>query len=529
MKPLIVILVVSALVFGLAKPMALLFSTENDFSRRRNVWFALTIIAFLSPNFWLFAVVAVPLLAWAGRKDSNPVALYVLLLHVIPPIPVEIPGPGIEVFDLNNYRLLCFCVLIPTAIALRRSKDRPRGMTAMDVLLLAYGALQIVLFIPPDLPSHIILPDSPTNVLRRAFLFFIDVYVLYFVVSRGCRTQHAIKEVLAAFCLSSAVMAAVALFEFVRHWLLYVDLAAGWGSNPRATFYLMRGNYLRAQVTAGHPLLLGYLLAIAFGFWLYLQLHIKRQNGEPATQLLTGRLRPLGYPLVMAFGIWRYIQSFIQKRKLIPLTLFWLGLLAAYSRGPWIGALVIYLAFVALGRRALSGLLKASVILGVLGVALAVSPIGKQIMSTLPFFGGSVDIGNLDYRQRLAQRAWELIQQNPLFGDQLASTRLQDLRQGEGIIDLVNSYAEIGLHYGLIGLSLFIGVIVVGLFKTYLFARVNMLREPELASLGACLCACILGTLFMMASISFGLGLEKMYYVLAGLAAAYSALETQKA
>jgi len=33
----------------------------------------------------------------------------------------------------------------------------------------------------------------------------------------------------------------------------------------------------------------------------------------------------------------------------------------------------------------------------------------------------------------------------------------------------------------------------------------------------------------MMASNSFGLGLEKMYYVLAGLAAAYSALGTQKA
>src|SRR2546421_645051 len=114
-KALIIILAFAALVFRLAKPVARKFSSECDFSRRRNVWFVLTIVGFISPNFWLFALVAVPLLFSAGRKDTNPVAFYLLLLHVIPAIGIDIPVVGIKrLFQLDIYRLLSFCVLIPT-------------------------------------------------------------------------------------------------------------------------------------------------------------------------------------------------------------------------------------------------------------------------------------------------------------------------------------------------------------------------------------------------------------------------------
>src|ERR1700737_2139082 len=185
-KALIVVLAIGAVIFHFARPIALRFGAERDFVRRRNVWFVLTTTAFLSPNFWLFALVAAPLFAWAGRKDSNPVAFYLLLFQVIPQIPIDIPVPGLNAFfQLDNYRLLSLSVLVPTAWRLRQSKgtDRIRGTTAMDILLVAYCVLQLVLFVPPDLPNHVILQDSPTNDLRRGFLFFIDIYVLYYVVS----------------------------------------------------------------------------------------------------------------------------------------------------------------------------------------------------------------------------------------------------------------------------------------------------------------------------------------------------------
>jgi O-Antigen ligase len=493
-KAMIVVLGIAAVIFRFAKPIALRFSSEQDFSRRRNVWFAMTVTAFLSPNFWLFALVAIPLLAWAGRRDTNPVALYLLLLQVIPAIPVNVPMVGMSyLISIDNYRLLSFCVLIPTALRLRRSKDPARihGLQAMDYALLAYGAVQTFLFVPPDLPDHTILHDSVTDFLRRTFLFFVDTYVLYFVVSRSCSNRRAIAEAQAAFCLSCAVMAAVAVFENVRHWLLYTDIAIRWsGYNALAEMsYVMRGDTLRAQASTGHALALGYLLAIAFGFWLYLQRHIPSSRSRIAVVLV-----------------------------------LWLGLLAAYSRGPWIGAVAIYFAFAALGPRAIPQLFKAIGVALLIAGAISLSPLGDRIVSVLPFLGGAVDSGNLTYRQRLAERSWELIQEHPVFGDQLAFTKMEDLRQGQGIIDMVNTYAGIALFDGLVGLSLFVAFILMGLIKTFRTARRMTQADPDLALLGVCLGSCILGALLMIENCSFIMGIEKMFYVLAGFAAAYTHL-----
>src|ERR1700721_2119716 len=141
-KVLIVVLTIAAIAFHLAKPIALRFMSEENFSRRRLVWFVLTAVSFVSPNFWLYGLVAVPMLIWAYRNDSNPIALYLLMLHVIPPVEVIIPILGNNgLFDLDNYRLLALCVLLPAVIRYRKNpKDAMAGtFGAMDILLLALG------------------------------------------------------------------------------------------------------------------------------------------------------------------------------------------------------------------------------------------------------------------------------------------------------------------------------------------------------------------------------------------------------
>ncbi len=490
-KALIVVIAIAALIFRVTKPIGLQFSTLRDLVLRRNVWFVLTVTAFLSPNFWLFAFVAVPVLTWARRKDTNPVALYLFLLHVIPPISIDIPVVGINtLFSIDNYRLLSFCVLIPTAWRLRRSPDptRIRGLDWMDALLLSYGALHAVLFVPPDLPNQVLLHDSATNFLRRIFLFFVDVYALYFVVSRSCSNRRKIVEALAAFFIASATMAALSLFETAKHWLLYVDIATRWSNNDIAGFYLTRDGALRAQVSAGHALALGYLLAIAFGFWLYLQSHVNAKRSR--------------------FGV---------------ALLLWLGLLAAYSRGPLMGAVVVYLTFAALRPNAFPKLFKAAVAAILVAGVIIVSPLGDRIVKVLPFMGGSVDSGTVVYRQALARRAWELMLKNPFFGDQYAYSKMEDLRQGQGIIDLVNSYADVTVFYGLVGLSLFVGFMLIGLAKAYRMSK-RVRSETDLSLLGASLVASIVGVLIMIATSSFILGLPQMFYVLGGFAAAYANL-----
>jgi O-antigen ligase len=356
-------------------------------------------------------------------------------------------------------------------------------------LLIGYGVLQVALFIPPDLPGHVLLHDSSTNMLRRAFLFFVDVYVLYFVVSRSCSNRRAIVEAQAAFCLACAVMAATGVFEELKHWLLYGDFAKGWIDDPRLGFYLFRGDTLRAQASAGHALALGYLLAVAFGFWLYLRSHVR-----------TARSR---------IGV---------------MILLWFGLLAAYSRGPWIGAATIYFAFVILSPRAFPRLVRAAGIIVILAAVVSVTPLASRITNVLPFMGGSVDVGTIDYRSRVIEQSWQIIQRHPFFGDQQAIFKMENLRQGEGIIDVVNTYAGIALNKGFVGLGIFVCFIVVALVRAYRRTKVLAKSDPDLALLGVSVVACILGTLLMLENCSFILAYEKMFYVLAGLAAAYAHL-----
>src|SRR6266850_4531540 len=108
LKALIIVLPVAMLVFAAAKSTCLQFMTEEDFRRRRNIWLGLTLTAFISPSFWLFVFLAFVLIAWGARRDANPVALYVLLLHTIPPVlAMEIPIVGVNaLFTVDFPRVL---------------------------------------------------------------------------------------------------------------------------------------------------------------------------------------------------------------------------------------------------------------------------------------------------------------------------------------------------------------------------------------------------------------------------------------
>ena len=497
MKELIVILAIAGATFRLAKPIALRFSAHADFVRRRNVWFALTIIALLSPNFWIFALFAAPIYVWTGRKDSNPIAAYFILAHVVSPVSVDIPSIGsMQLFGLDNYRLLSICMLIPVALRARRTNERDRnnGSRMTDVLLFGYGAVQIALFVPPDLPNHVILHDSATNLLRRAFLFSLDIFVVYYAISRSCNDRRKIVDAQAAFCLACGIMALVAAFEHFKGWLLYTELAHRW--NPMDGNYLMswlfRGdNWLRAQASSGHSLSLGFLLAIAFGFSLYL-----------LSNMTTLRAR-------FAIGL-----------------VFWLGMVAAFSRGPAIGAALIALAYSALKPRALSRLFKAGFLIAIVLGALGVSPIGEKLVNSLPFVSGQPD-ANFVYRRRLLDRSLELIQEHPFFGDQLAIQQMEDLRQGQGIIDIVNSYVGVALFSGWVGLALFLGFILSAAAGVFRRAKSVISTDPDFGLLGFNILACIFGVLFMIADCSLILGVQMMFYGLIALATAYARLSKQ--
>jgi O-antigen ligase len=485
-KNLIVVLFIATVVFRLIKPIMLLYSPEKDFLRRRTVWYVLTISAFLMPSPWLFGAIAVPLLAIVGRKDSNPAGLYLFVLHVIPGVIITVPVVG----SLTPQFMLTISILVPAAYRLLGSKTDPRirGLHSMDWFLLGYIALSAALYIHQLAPDGTFFPSTPVDFVRRLVFFFLEIFVPYFVISRSNCNRQMIVDSVAAFWLSCVLMAAIAIFESLRSWLLYEVIPKNWGAVGGA--YLMRGNSLRAMASSGHSLTLGYLLAIAFGCWLYLQMAVKSKFSR------------------LALG-----------------TLLWLGEFAAYSRGPWMCAILIYFLFAAQKPGAASAITKSLFVGALAAIVVALSPLGQKIASVIPFFGGHIDSGNIDYRQRLWDRGWEYILQSPFFGDQYVLTKMRDLRQGEGIVDFINGYIAELLSTGFVGLSLFLSVILIGIYFAWSSSRNIRHVDAEFSLLGASLVSCLLGSLFLWA---FGGPDLYVVWALVALASAYSFVGQQK-
>ena len=482
-KALVAIFALASLVFAFAKaPACAQASSKADFERRRNLWIAVTLAAFLAHDFWIFIIVAVALLLVAVPKEPNKLALFLFLLFAVPRMDVDIPGFAMirTLFPMNYYRLLSLTVLLPAFLYLWQQPESERfGRSLPDKLIAGYLLLGFALTLSASTVTH---------ALRSGFLQFIDVFLLYYVASRAPRNLEGFRDALMALVVAAMVISAIAVFEFASHWLLYADLNSLFDL-PGGGLYRERGEgTLRAVATAGHAIPLGYAIAVASGVFLYLR---------PLAPSLT--MRTLGHLLLIA------------------------GLAAPLSRGPWIGAAVMFLAFVALGPSALPRLTKIGLAgLIVIPVLLAL-PIGEKIIDLLPFVGSSSS-ESVTYRQLLLEIAIGVVFANPFFGayDVLYSAGMQDLRQGEGIIDIVNTYLGVALSGGLVSLGLFAGFFVVVAFGLFRAMRILPQRSSEAHRLGQALLATLVGILVIIATTSSVSIIPVLYWTVAGLCVAYA-------
>ncbi|MFK0268633.1 O-antigen ligase family protein [Pseudomonas asiatica] len=480
-RALIVILFLASVVFLLARRPATDLIPLSDFKRRRNLWFLLTLLAFFSHSFWLYLGAGAVILYIAGRREHNPMALFYMLLFLVPPASVQVPGFGVVNYlvDLNHIRLLTLCVLLPAALALCRQGDTLRfGRTWPDRLLAAGLLLMSVLYLRET---------TLTDTLRQTLYLYVDVLLPYYVASRGLRQISDFKDTLLAFVLASFVLALIGVAEYVRHWLLYSALVDAMGVPWSMSGYLSRGGSLRASVTTGQAIALGYVMSVAIGLFLFVQGYVRR-------------------PLQRALGA----------------LLLAAGLFAPLSRGPWIGAVVIVVVFISLGKGAVRrlALLAAA---GVLALPLlTIVPGGDKVLDMLPFIG-NLDKENITYRARLMDNSWIVIQRNPLFGsfDFRNTPEMQSMIQGEGIIDIVNTYINLALRVGLVGLGLFVAFFAAVLHGIRKAMRSFPDKDDEQRQLGRALLATLIGILVIIFTVSSITFIPVVYWTVAGLGVAY--------
>lgn len=478
---LIHILILSTVLFAFANRPALAIIGRGDFARRRNIWFGLTLAAFLAQNFLVYAFIAVPLLLYAKRRESNLPALYFFILFALPAATFTIPGWGLInfLFELSHARMLALLILLPAFFSLiRKSGTLPFGRAGSDKALATYLLLTVILY----------LRDTTlTDTLRQTFYLFIDVFLPFFVISRSLKNLQTFKDALLSLVLAIMILALIAVIESFRDWLLYRSVIAAFGLTGGMTGYLGRDGLLRVSASVGHPIALGYLMVVGMGFYLFLQEKIQQKT-----------IRRLGMVLLAA------------------------GLIAPLSRGPWLGACVLFIVFIATGRNPVHRLMGLA-LSGTLALLLiSTLPGGERVINLLPFIG-TTEKSNVEYRQRLITNSLIVIQRHPWFGSIhfMETTEMLALYEG-GIIDVVNTYIRIALEKGIVGLGLFVGffaLVVIGVKRAM---RSIADRKSQEYLLGRVLLATLLAILLIIFTVSSISIIPLVYWSVAGLGVAYA-------
>lgn len=484
LRALIVLIAIAVFVFILFKSAACKNAIdESDYSRRRNIWFGITLSAYLSHNFWIFMTISMFLLVYGLQREGNKLSLYFFVFFAVPQIQDTIYFSNIKLFHFHYGHLVSLIVLIPAFFEVnhRIYLSKKHSYPLQDKILIAYLFLLLLLHHKAETVPEIF----------RLYIFYptIEVVLPYYIASRSLTTIKDFRDALMSFIVACIVLAVIAVFECGRHWLLYSSLQTALGIPWNYGKYLGRGAFLRALGTPGQAIALGYVMAVAIGIFLYFR------------------------SMVSSRTLWR-----------VGITILTAGLIAALSRGPWIGAVVMIIVFILSGPRATPNIAKLCGIVSVLLIIVSGTPAWKGIVEYLPFVG-SVDSENVEFRQSLLDGVVDIILENPILGSK--GTDLEQFRTGEGIIDIVNTYLIIGLESGLTGIALFFAFFAttcLGIYKGML--RLQN-KDSEEHILGRTLLAVLIGIMLIIFTVSSITVIPYVYWSMAGVGVAYMRLVSQ--
>lgn len=485
LRALLTVLLFSLVYFYVARGAALQLLPEDTFKRWRKIWVASTLVLFLSHSIWLFMVLFAAILIAYRRREAHAMGLYFLLIFVSPPVPAEIPGLGIidHIWVLNHYRVLGIALLLPAALSLlQRSSTMRLGRSPVDWMVLGYVTLMSLLAFRDG---------NVTSGLRTVLSLWIDMALPYYVASRSIRTEEGLRQAMTGYVIGAMLLAMFAIFEMLRTWKLYSAVLGALGTNEfRFGGYLTRSGLLRPSGTVGNSIVLGFALVVGLGFLLYL-------------------------------------KEFLAKplHRWMALGLLSAGIMASLSRGPWVGAIMLVVVFVVIGRNAFKRMVWLAVGGAALLLLLSQLPMGQLLIDMLPIFGDT-EQENVEYRANLLTSAFPVISRNLLFGSDtfLDAPELQVMMQGEGIIDVVNSYVAVALHSGLIGLLFFAGAFLQSLLELRRGIRIARRHDRHLVVLGQALMATVVAIMLIIYTVSSITAIPVIYWPVLGLTVAYGGL-----
>ncbi len=371
------------------------------------VWMAAAVFGFLIGNKWLvFALIGVTLFIAAPARPAERVYLYIGAMVAIPiSLTLDLPFPGLNYLVSLDYAKMTTIILLGPAFVKNIMSPPPRQLKIIGRLLIIFVLLTGVMSIR-DLPF--------TSMLRALFDQFLLVIIPYFAISRSLTTQAEIDNAVRALFLSAIILAGIGVFSTLWSWNYYVHLS---DRIVEKSFTDYRNGFLRISATTGATLL-GFVMGVA----------------------------------IMTAFVFQAAKEYPKIFALAQSCVFGFILFTTGARGGWLAAALILGSYFLLSKLNKSGrrLLLVSLFAGVVAVIVLVYQDSAFLNDAY---------GTINYRADLLRTSMRQIAERPFFGsaDFLDSARFAHLVQGEGIIDLVNVYIQLSLHYGLVGFSLFVG------------------------------------------------------------------------
>jgi len=423
---------------------------------------------------FLASLIAIPLFS---KSRADAAAIYVVTFLALPVMYYKVAIGGHYLFAVTKYT---FCAVGLLIAYLMRPHLGPRLHKRFDIPVILVLLLELAQARDPD----------STEMLRQFLPVFFTIALPYYFLSRSLNTEEDVRRFVLAIALGGFVLALVATVEARTHWLVYkqVESYLGIGNANTNAYQQMRGGMLRAPGSFSESTSLGAFLTAA------------------------------------TLAMFALRTSFASKRKwYIAVGIMFVGLIAPNSRNALMGLAIGLLLLDVYRRKWGPFFMKVGAAGGLYLVLLTTAqfwPYARNLIGK----GEDTQSSN-EYRLLLLRRGMEEIHKHPMLGTTLkkAMDNLQDIQQGQHIIDLVNGYITYGLTLGYMGMAgLFF--VFASLALAMMSARRKLLANPVLHDLAA-LTFAVAGCMILIAAFtSFGGEGSTYFYLVAVLGSSLWAL-----
>jgi len=482
LKLLIILYLLAGMVFYLLRQMYRKNgNTEalKELKRISKIWYVLISLAVLSPHIYIVFLGAILFLKKElERLPVDRLYLFYIFILTVPNISFFLSAGGAVIMELTLLRLLSVVFLLPLFIKVLSTRFKLRGVHEKSVFFL-FVLLIILQF----------RQGSMTVGIRESLEYALDVIVPFYLIVTFVDSREALNKLLRYLFAGLAVLSLIGIFESVKGWVMYntvYDLAR----YKRSGGYEYRSGFLRGLTLFSHPITFGYAMMYTMGLYLY--------------------------------------HSHQAKKDLLQYALFGIcvfGVFFSLSRGPWFGALLCYLTYIVLSRHAVKKIFQFVSFFIIGGAFLLAAGMLDKVTALLPFLAEAEthQSKTVDYRGRLFTQATIVIKRNLLFGseDFLETPEMQTMIQGQGIVDLVNTYLIYALNYGLVGLTLFVAMFVFTALKIYRLSRRIHRYDESMFRLGNLFLALIVGVMFVISTMNTLGFIQYLYFFLIACSMAY--------